>query len=197
MTFPPVAVSGVRVLTTRAYTSVVTELKALPSIDGEHNSAYEGETAAQTLCVDVVGAGEIDNLLPRALDWARRGGLHLPVVIGAQHTSVGPLTNPGYAACIQCADYRGCLDSTTPLAVADEQAGAPDVSALTVKLISVTVAQEIDRVVRAENTLPMTLGGLIRIDHATGTVGTTRIGQVDGCEVCSSLLEFAFQGALG
>lgn len=48
--------SGVRVLTTRAYTSVVTELKALPSTDGEHNSAYEGETAAQTLCVDVVGA---------------------------------------------------------------------------------------------------------------------------------------------
>lgn len=189
--------SSVHVLTPQAYTSVSTELKALLSTDGERNSAYEGETAAQALCVDVVGVGEIDDLLPRALDWTRRGGLHLPVVVGAQHTSVGPLTNPGYAACIQCAGYRGCFDSTTPPAVADGHVSPTDVSSLTVKLISVTVAQEIDRVVRAENTLPMTLGGLISIDHATGTVGIERVGQVDGCEVCSSLIEFAFQGALG
>ncbi|AJP05159.1 hypothetical protein TU94_30775 [Streptomyces cyaneogriseus subsp. noncyanogenus] len=197
MTFPPVDVSGVRVLPAASFPSIRAELGSLLAGDADGTPPYHGDTPAENvLSVDVVGIDGIDDLLPRALDRTRRGGLHLPVVVHERHTSVGPLTTPGYAACVQCAGYRGLFDPVLPRDGAVGPGEPDDVPPLTAKLVAVTAAREIERITRRAGTLPLTLGGMVRVDHTTGTVGIENVSQIDGCEMCASLIECVLQGVL-
>ncbi|MGQ4488947.1 hypothetical protein ACN6LM_006534 [Streptomyces sp. SAS_281] len=196
MTFPPVDISSVCLHPSSSYPSIAAELTTLLS-DGGDPGTVEHDTAMarKTLCVDIVGTDGVDDLVPRALDWTRRGGLVLPVVVDARHTSVGPLTNPGFSACLQCAGHSGLLDPAPAPAGTDGPGGPADVPRLVAKLVAVTVAREVHRITRDAEALPMTLGALARIDHGSGAVGFRTVGQIDGCETCSSLLESVFQAA--
>ncbi|WP_405901448.1 hypothetical protein OG242_31730 [Streptomyces sp. NBC_00727] len=196
MTFPPVEISTVCLHPSSSHPSIATELTTLLFDGGGPGTAeHDAAMARKTLCVAIVGADGVDDLLPHALDWTRRGGLLLPVVVDARHTSVGPLTNPGFSACLQCACYSGLLDPEPAPAGADGPGDPADVPWLVAKLVAVTVAREVHRITRDTKALPMTLGALARIDHASGTVGFRNAGQIDGCETCSALLESVFQGS--
>ncbi|NEY32868.1 TOMM precursor leader peptide-binding protein [Streptomyces sp. PRKS01-65] len=195
MTFPPVDVSGVRVLPAACFPSIRAELSTLLA-EEDGAPPDRGDAAENVLSVDVVGIDGIDDLLPRALDRTRRGGLHLPVVVHEGHTSVGPLTTPGYSACVQCAAYRGLWEATMPRDGAEGPGSPADLPPLTARLVSVTAAQEIERITRRTGTLPLTLGGMVQVDHTTGTVGIENVSQIDGCEMCAALIECVLQGVL-
>ncbi|WP_217215598.1 hypothetical protein [Streptomyces sp. AC550_RSS872] len=196
MTFPPVYISRVHLQSAGVYPSLRTELTALLFGEGGISSVESGEPSPKNaLYVDIIPPGGVDESLPDALNWVRRGGLHLPVVVQANHTLIGPLTNLGYSACLQCVGYRGAFDGATPAADAATTDAPIDLPVLVARLVSVTVAQEVDRITDAVDALPMTLGGLIRVDHGVGTVNVAKVSQVDGCEMCSSLIELHLQGA--
>lgn len=193
MTFPPVGLSTICVAPSRRYPLISAELKAQLA-DGPSHIGVEDDVTPRkdVLCVEIVDSDAVRDMLPRALDWARRGGLHLPVVVHAERTAIGPLTSNGYSACIQCAGYGDLLDSQVSHGLPHRS----ELPVLTEKLVALSVAQDIERVTRMPEAVPMTLGGVIHVDHASGTVGTDQVDQVDGCEVCSALIEFVFQGAL-
>ncbi|MHA6763648.1 TOMM precursor leader peptide-binding protein [Streptacidiphilus sp. PAMC 29251] len=191
MTFPPVLISGTHLWASPSQPLVAAETARLLADSGYPAGIADESTApGGSLCVDVTGADDMDDLFfARGLDWARRGGLHLPVVVHGDWTSVGPLMTPGYSSCIQCADYRGIRDMASAVWPAEPPCDPATTELLSARLVAVTVAREVERIVRLDGALPATMGAVALVDHRTGRVTFANVSQVDGCESCSALFE--------
>ncbi|MFF9722491.1 hypothetical protein ACF1HA_13060 [Streptomyces gardneri] len=171
-------------------------LGALPQAASYDSLSQAASYGAGALCVDVAGAEERRDVLARALHAVRGGGLHLPVLVDDAGTSIGPLTTPGYSACLECAgdDINRAASLPEPAVVPPRASVAP--APLVVALVAATAALEVGRIVSDADRLPLSLDHVIRVRHDTGAVGILGVGQVDGCEVCGSLIELRLRGEL-
>lgn len=197
MTFPPVEVSRLYLRSSPSREAVRREVESLVSGDARLGAVpAAGSYGPGVLCVDVAGVEDWQDVLARAPHVVRRGGLHLPVVIDDEGTSIGPLTTPGFSACLQCAAHVADRAAPTPDPAAVPYPAPAALTPLVVALVSATVALEAGRIVCDPDRLPLSLGHVVRVEHDTGAVAILAVTQVDGCEVCGSLIELALAGEL-